>query len=186
MRARAGRLGRLCHPGGRRCRSRREDCGDGAHGERRTELIAGKRFIVVRSILDEFEKALVEAMSGFEMADPTRDDTKLGPMVSVRARDDIHAQVTRSVEKGARLLLGGKVPTNRGPGIRATVLADVRPGQPVHDEEVFGPVAAIIAAEDEADAIKNWKYSEFGLGSGVLTSDIDRGRRSRRKSSKPA
>ena len=57
------------------------------------------------------------------------------------------------------------------------MLADVRPGQPAHDEEVFGPVAAIIAADDEADAIRIANASEFGLGSGVLTGDLDRGRR---------
>jgi succinate-semialdehyde dehydrogenase/glutarate-semialdehyde dehydrogenase len=139
--------------------------------------IAGKRFIVVRSILDRFEKALVEAMRSYEMGDPAAESTKLGPMVSVKARDEIHAQVEQSIAKGARLLLGGKVPDRTGAWYPATVLADVRPGQPAHDEEVFGPVAAIIAAEDEADAIRIANDSEFGLGSGVLTSDLDRGRR---------
>ena len=139
--------------------------------------IAGKRFVVVRSILESFERALVEAMRGFEMGDPTKEGTKLGPMVSVKARDDIHAQVTKSVDNRARLLLGGKVPGRSGAWYPATVLSDVRPGQPAHDEEVFGPVAAIIAAEDEADAIRIANASEFGLGSGVLTSDLDRGRR---------
>ncbi len=111
------------------------------------------------------------------MADPTKNDTKLGPMVSAKAREDIHEQVTRSVEKGARLLLGGKMPDRPGAWYPATVLADVQPGQPAHDEEVFGPVAAIIAAENETDAIRIANDSEFGLGSGVLTSDLDRGRR---------
>jgi succinate-semialdehyde dehydrogenase/glutarate-semialdehyde dehydrogenase len=139
--------------------------------------IAGKRFIVVKPVLERFEQALVAAMSGYEMADPTNEGTKLGPMVSEKARDDIHGQVTGSVAKGARLLLGGKVPDRQGAWYPATVLADVRPGQPAHDEEVFGPVAAIIAAEDEVDAIRIANESEFGLGSGVLTADLDRGRR---------
>jgi succinate-semialdehyde dehydrogenase/glutarate-semialdehyde dehydrogenase len=139
--------------------------------------IAGKRFIVVRSIVDRFEQALVEAMAAYEMGDPTKDETRLGPMVSVKARDDIHAQVTQSVEKGARLLLGGKVPERPGAWYPATVLGGVRPGQPAHDEEVFGPVAAVIAAEDEADAIRIANDSEFGLGSGVITADEGRGRR---------
>src|SRR5689334_10940230 len=139
--------------------------------------IAGKRFVVVRAILERFEQALVEQMSGYEMADPTRDDTRLGPMVSVKARDDIHGQVTRSLDKGAKLLLGGKVPDRPGAWYPATVLSNVKSGQPAHDEEVFGPVAAIIAAEDEADAIRIANDSEFGLGSGVLTADLDRGRR---------
>ncbi|HEX5236951.1 MAG TPA: NAD-dependent succinate-semialdehyde dehydrogenase [Sphingomicrobium sp.] len=139
--------------------------------------IAGKRFIVVQSIVDRFEQALVEAMRGYEMADPSREGTRLGPMVSMKARDDVHRQVTESVAKGAKLLLGGKVPDRPGAWYLATVLGSVRAGQPAHDEEVFGPVAAVIAAKDEADAIRIANASEFGLGSGVLTGDIDRGRR---------
>jgi len=139
--------------------------------------IAGKRFVVVGAILESFERALVEAVGGFEMGDPAKEGTKLGPMVSVKARDEIHAQVTKSVEKGARLLLGGKVPDRPGAWYPPTVLSDVRLGQPAHDDEVFGPVAAIIAAEDEADAVRIANDSEFGLGSGVITADVDRGRR---------
>jgi succinate-semialdehyde dehydrogenase/glutarate-semialdehyde dehydrogenase len=139
--------------------------------------IAGKRFIVVRPVLEPFTDALLEAMRGYEMADPAKEGTKLGPMQSVKARDEIHRQVEDSVARGAKLLLGGKVPDKPGAWYPATVLADVRPGQPAHDEEVFGPVAAIITADDEADAIRIANASEFGLGSGVLTSDLARGRR---------
>jgi succinate-semialdehyde dehydrogenase/glutarate-semialdehyde dehydrogenase len=116
-------------------------------------------------------------MRGYEMGDPTKEGTKLGPMQSVKARDEIHRQVKDRVANGAKLLLGGEVPDRPGAWYPATVLADVRPGQPAHDEEVFGPAAAIIAAEDEADAIRIANASEFGLGSGVLTGDPDRGRR---------
>jgi succinate-semialdehyde dehydrogenase/glutarate-semialdehyde dehydrogenase len=115
-------------------------------------------------------------MRGYDMGDPLKDDTKLGPMVSVKARDEIHRQVEGSIAKGARLLLGGKVPDRPGAWYPATILTDVRAGQPAHDEEVFGPVAAIIAADDEADAIRIANDSQFGLGSAVLTSDLDRGR----------
>jgi succinate-semialdehyde dehydrogenase/glutarate-semialdehyde dehydrogenase len=139
--------------------------------------IAGKRFIVVRSILEPFEKALVDAMRTYEMGDPTKDGTRLGPMQSVKARDEIHRQVSESVRKGARLLLGGKIPDRPGAWYPATVLTNVLPGQPAHDEEVFGPVAAIIAADDERDAVRIANASEFGLGSGVMTGDLDRGRR---------
>jgi succinate-semialdehyde dehydrogenase/glutarate-semialdehyde dehydrogenase len=139
--------------------------------------IAGKRFIVVRSIVGQFERALAEEMRSFAMGDPTNEGTKLGPMVSVKARDEIHKQVEESVAKGAKLLLGGELPDRPGAWYPATVLSNVRPGQPAHDEEVFGPVAAIIAADDETDAVRIANDSEFGLGSGVLTSDIDRGRR---------
>jgi succinate-semialdehyde dehydrogenase/glutarate-semialdehyde dehydrogenase len=139
--------------------------------------IAGKRFIVVRSILEPFEQAMVEAMRGFAMGDPTKEGARLGPMQSIKARDDIHEQVERSIANGAKLLLGGKVPDRPGAWYPATVLSNVGSGQPAHDEEVFGPVAAIIAATDEADAIRIANDSEFGLGSGVLTSNVDRGRR---------
>ena len=139
--------------------------------------IAGKRFIVVRKILEQFENALINEMRTFEMGDPRREGTRLGPMQSVHARDEIHRQVTESVRKGARLVLGGHVPDRPGAWYPATVLTNVHPGQPAHDEEVFGPVAAIIAAEDERDAIRIANASEFGLGSGVLTGDLDRGRR---------
>ncbi len=139
--------------------------------------IAGKRFIVVRSVLNRFEETLVKVMQGFEMGDPTREETKLGPMVSVKARDEIHQQVQKSVARGAKLLLGGEIPDRPGAWYPATVLSNVRPGQPAHDEEVFGPVAAIIAAEDESDAVRIANNSEFGLGSGVLTTNLERGRR---------
>jgi succinate-semialdehyde dehydrogenase/glutarate-semialdehyde dehydrogenase len=139
--------------------------------------IAGKRFIVIREVLEAFEREMVDAMRGYQIGDPRDGGTKLGPMQSVHARDEIHAQVTKSIERGAQLLLGGEVPDRPGAWYPATVLADVHAGQPAHDEEVFGPVAAIIGAEDEADAIRIANASEFGLGSGVLTGDLARGRR---------
>ena len=139
--------------------------------------IAGKRFIVVRSVLEPFEKALTDAMRGFEMGDPRKEGTKLGPMQSIEARNQIHAQVSESVRKGARVLTGGKVPDRPGAWYPPTVLTNVLPGQPAHDDEVFGPVAAIITAETEEEAINIANESEFGLGSGVLTSNLDRGRR---------
>ncbi|MEO6224866.1 MAG: NAD-dependent succinate-semialdehyde dehydrogenase [Sphingomicrobium sp.] len=139
--------------------------------------IAGKRFIVLRPVLAAFEQVLVEAMGRFAIGDPGAPGTLLGPMQSMAARDEIHRQVEDSIRNGARLLLGGQVPDRPGAWYPATVLTDVRSGQPAHDQEVFGPVAAIIAADDEADAIRIANDSEFGLGSGVLTGDLDRGRR---------
>jgi succinate-semialdehyde dehydrogenase/glutarate-semialdehyde dehydrogenase len=139
--------------------------------------IAGKRFIVVRAVRAAFEEALVAAMRTYEMGDPRDPRTRLGPMQSVAARDQIHAQVDASVRGGARLLLGGVVPDRPGAWYPPTVLADVAPGQPAHDEEVFGPVAAVIEAADEREAIAIANASEFGLGSGVLTRDLARGER---------
>jgi succinate-semialdehyde dehydrogenase/glutarate-semialdehyde dehydrogenase len=139
--------------------------------------IAGKRFIVARAVREAFERAFVEAMKGYPMGDPRDEATKLGPLQSVKARDEIHDQVRKSIEKGARLLLGGEVPDRPGAWYPATVLTDVTPGMPAYDEEVFGPVAAIIEASDEMEAIRIANASRFGLGSGVLTQDLERGER---------
>lgn len=139
--------------------------------------IAGKRFIVVESVLERFEAALVEQMSTYVPGDPRDAGTRFGPLVSVAARDEIDRQVEESVANGARLLLGGETPDEPGAWYPATILADVRPGQPAWDEEVFGPVAAVIRARDEADAIRIANASAFGLGSGVITADLPRGAR---------
>lgn len=139
--------------------------------------IAGKRFIVLTSVREAFEQALVRRMSGYVMGDPRDEATKLGPMQSIEARDGIHDQVRRSIEAGARLLCGGEVPDRPGAWYPATVLTGVRPGMAAYDEEVFGPVAAVIEAADEAEAIRLANDSPFGLGSGVLTGDLSRGER---------
>jgi succinate-semialdehyde dehydrogenase/glutarate-semialdehyde dehydrogenase len=139
--------------------------------------IAGKRFIAVAEIREKFEQALVEAMRAYTMGDPRAEGTKLGPLQAVKARDEIHQQVRDSVARGAKVLLGGEVPDKPGAWYPATVLTDVTSGQPAHDDELFGPVAAVIEAKDEADAIRIANASEFGLGSGVLTSDLARGER---------
>jgi succinate-semialdehyde dehydrogenase/glutarate-semialdehyde dehydrogenase len=139
--------------------------------------IAGKRFIVVPEVRAAFEQALVERMRTYEMGDPRDPATKLGPMQSIKARDDIHEQVQKSIAAGARLLTGGDVPNRRGAWYPPTVLTDVKPGMPAYDEEVFGPVAAVIPAGGEAEAIAIANGGRFGLGSGVLTSDLARGER---------
>ncbi|MBV8848852.1 MAG: NAD-dependent succinate-semialdehyde dehydrogenase [Methylobacteriaceae bacterium] len=139
--------------------------------------IAGKRFIVVEKVRDQFEKAFVEAMKSFEMGDPSEESTKFGPMYSVDGRDELHKQVERSVAAGARVLTGGEKPKKPGAWYPPTVLTDVKPGVPAFVEEIFGPVASVIVAKDEKDAIAIANDSEFGLGSAVITRDLDRGRR---------
>lgn len=139
--------------------------------------IAGKRFIVLAEIREAFETALVKAMGAYAMGDPRQAATKLGPLQSLEARDGVHKQVADSVAKGARVLVGGDVPDRPGAWYPATVLTNVRAGMPAHDDEVFGPVAAVIEAKDEADAIRIANDSPFGLGSGVLTADLARGER---------
>ncbi len=139
--------------------------------------IAAKRFVVVESVKQAFERALVEEMKRFEMGDPNDPNTLLGPMESVHSRDQIASQVRQSVKNGAQVLLGGDVPKRAGAWFPATILTNVLPGQAAHDEELFGPVAAVISAKGERDAIRIVNASEFGLGSAIITADTARGER---------
>jgi succinate-semialdehyde dehydrogenase/glutarate-semialdehyde dehydrogenase len=139
--------------------------------------IAGKRFIVMPQVRQAFERAFVTEMETYAMGDPRDPETKLGPMQSIDARNHLHEQVQESIAKGARLLTGGEIPDRPGAWYPPTILSDVRPGMPAYDEEVFGPVAAVIEAKDEADAIRIANTSRFGLGSGVITQDLARGER---------
>jgi succinate-semialdehyde dehydrogenase/glutarate-semialdehyde dehydrogenase len=139
--------------------------------------IAAKRFIVVESVRRRFEELFVEKMRARRMGDPLEPGVEVGPMARHDLRDSVHEQVEATVKAGARLLLGGKPPEGRGAFYPPTVLADVRKGMTAFDEEVFGPVAAIVPAQDEAEAISLANDSPFGLGAAVFTRDLGRGER---------
>lgn len=111
------------------------------------------------------------------MGDPLDESNQIGPQARHDLRDELHQQVERSIEQGAVCLLGGEVPDDPGAYYPPTVLTNVKPGMPAYDEELFGPVAAIIPVADEAEAIRVANDSVFGLGAAVFTRDIDRGRR---------
>jgi succinate-semialdehyde dehydrogenase/glutarate-semialdehyde dehydrogenase len=139
--------------------------------------IAAKRFIVAASHAREFTERFVALMAAKKVGDPFAEGVDVGPQARTDLRDALHHQVEKSVAKGAKLLLGGKLPQGKGAFYPPTVLADVRPGMPAFDEEMFGPAAAIIAAKDEADAIALANSSRFGLGGAVFTRDLARGER---------
>jgi succinate-semialdehyde dehydrogenase/glutarate-semialdehyde dehydrogenase len=139
--------------------------------------IAAKRFIVVEPVLEAFTTRFVALMKTKKMGDPLAEDTDLGPQARRDLRDALHQQVVASVERGATLLLGGQVPPGDGAFYPPTVLSDVTPGMPAYDEELFGPVAAILKARDEADAVRIANDSVFGLGGAVFTADSARGER---------
>jgi succinate-semialdehyde dehydrogenase/glutarate-semialdehyde dehydrogenase len=139
--------------------------------------IAAKRFIVVDAVREEFEARFVEGMRAARTGDPMREDTQVGPLARMDLRDDLHDQVRRSVEKGARLVLGGEIPEGPGAYYPPTVLADVEKGMAAYDEELFGPVAALIPVKDEKAAIRVANDSVFGLGAAVFTRDTERGER---------
>ena len=139
--------------------------------------IAAKRFIVVESLKKKFEEMFVEKMKAQKVGDPLDPTVTVGPMARRDLRDELHTQVRRSIEKGATLLCGGEIPARKGAFYPPTVLTNVKKGMPAYDEELFGPVAAIIGAKDEKDAIRLANDSEFGLGAAVFTRDIAKGQR---------
>jgi succinate-semialdehyde dehydrogenase/glutarate-semialdehyde dehydrogenase len=139
--------------------------------------IAAKRFIVVPEIREQFESMFVEKMKEVRYGDPLQSDAGIGPLARADLRDDVHAQVVESIHKGAVCLLGGEVPEGPGAFYPPTVLTDVRPGMPAYDDELFGPVAAVIAAPDEKAAIDIANDSAFGLGAAVFTADREKGER---------
>lgn len=133
--------------------------------------IAAKRFIVPRSILAAFEEKLTARMAARTVGNPAAEGTDQGPLARADLRDELHAQVVASRRRGARLLLGGKLPRGAGFYYPPTVLTDVAPGAPAHDEELFGPVAAIIPVPDEAAAWAAANATPYGLGSAVFARD---------------
>ncbi|CTQ32660.1 NAD-dependent succinate-semialdehyde dehydrogenase [Jannaschia rubra] len=139
--------------------------------------VNGKRFIVTAKNHDAFVERYAEKMKAIGMGDPTDDATGLGPMARDDLRDKLAAQVDESVEKGARAVVGGEVPDRKGAYYPATVLVDVKPGQPAYDDELFGPVASIIRAEDDADAMRIANDSRYGLGGGIFCRDEDHARK---------
>lgn len=137
--------------------------------------IAAKRFVVLAEIYDDFLDMLARKMKAAKMGSPTDEDTYYGPLARTDLRDELHKQVTKSIAEGARLVLGGIIPRGKGAYYPATILADLKHGMEAFDQELFGPVASVIKAKDEKEAIELANNSTFGLGSGVLTSNRERG-----------
>jgi succinate-semialdehyde dehydrogenase/glutarate-semialdehyde dehydrogenase len=137
--------------------------------------IAAKRFVIADVHRDACERLFVERMAARRVGDPLTADVAVGPMARRDLRDEVHEQVEHSVAKGARRLLGGELPAGPGAFYPPTVLADVGPGMPAYDDEVFGPVAALIFVRDEEEAIRVANDSPFGLGAAVFTRDVARG-----------
>jgi len=137
--------------------------------------IAAKRFIVVNSVRENFEELVVAKMRKRDFGDPMNEATTMGPLARHDLRDSLHDQVQRSVSEGAKLLLGEKVPAGKGAFYPATVLSNVRRTMIAFCEETFGPVAAIVGAATEEEAIELANDSDFGLGAAIFTRDLKRG-----------
>ena len=133
--------------------------------------ISAKRFIVTDGVYDTFVDAFVAQMKEITMGDPTDETSQLGPLSSKDQFDTVKGQVDDSVTKGATVLCGGDAPERTGAYYPATVLADLATGMPAYDDEIFGPVASVIRAKDDADAMRLANESRYGLGGGIFSKD---------------
>ncbi len=124
-----------------------------------------------QKVISTFTSQMVEQMQQRSFGDPMNMTTQLGPLARHDLRDTLHKQVMESVEKGAKLLCGGFIPEGDGAFYPPTVLGNVKKGMPAYDEELFGPVAAIIEAKDEEDAIRIANDSIYGLGGAIFSRD---------------
>ncbi len=132
-----------------------------------------KRFILEKPIAEEFTAKFVEAARKLKPGDPRDPATTQGPIARSDLRDGVHDQVVRSVAAGATLLLGGNKVNGAGFFYEPTVLSDVAPGMAAFDEEVFGPVAALMEARDAEHAIELANCSDYGLSGNLWTADLE-------------
>ncbi|PIZ05233.1 MAG: succinate-semialdehyde dehydrogenase [Gammaproteobacteria bacterium CG_4_10_14_0_8_um_filter_38_16] len=137
--------------------------------------IAAKRIIVVPEIEKQLKALIREKIKDYRMGDPSLTETNLGPLARADLRETVHQQVQQSIALGAQLLCGGELPDTKGFFYPPTMLEKVRPGMPAFDEELFGPVIAMISAKDEVDAIGLANQSRFGLSAAVFTKDLEKG-----------
>ncbi|MCL6097644.1 MAG: NAD-dependent succinate-semialdehyde dehydrogenase [Bacteroidetes bacterium] len=136
--------------------------------------IAAKRFIIVEKIYEEFGKKFVDRMRNTKVGDPLKHETELGPIAREDLLLELDQQVKQSVAKGAVVLCGGKRIEREGFFYEPTVVANLKKGMPAYDDEIFGPVASLIKAKDEKDAVAIANDSSFGLGASLWTANISK------------
>jgi len=143
--------------------------------------IAAKRFIVEQSVLQDFTERFVENVEGLTVGDPTDSHTDVGPMARNDLREEVHDQVERAIGQGAVAVAGGHTLNRDGFFYAPTVLTNVEPGTVAFEEEIFGPVASVVAADDVEHAVALANDTRFGLGGSIFTGDIEKGERMARQ-----
>lgn len=146
-----------------------ETCVNGRLVNSGQSCVSAKRFVVEKKVRKEFEEKMVKLMDEATFGNPMDEVNKIGPLARVDLRDQLHKQVEESIKKGAKLLCGGYIPDMEGAYYPPTVLTNVKKGMPAYDEELFGPVAAIIEAKDEKAAINIANDTIYGLGGGIFS-----------------
>ena len=136
--------------------------------------IASKRFIVTNKVANEFIEKFVQKTERLKVGDPLSDDTDIGPLVNAKSLENMEGIVNRTIKEGAELVTGGKKIKNKGYFFSPTILKNVSPHMEIAQEEVFGPVAPVITADDEKEAIRIANDSKFGLGASIWTQDLDK------------
>ena len=136
--------------------------------------IAAKRFIVVKKAEKQFVELFTKKMASKKMGDPLNEQTDIGPQARKDLRDDLHKQVVKSISQGARCIFGGEIPQGENAFYPPTILTNVKKGMVAYQEELFGPVASIITARDEKQAIEIANDTNFGLGSAIFSKDLKR------------
>ena len=136
--------------------------------------IAAKRFIVLEEIKEKFIAQFAESIQSLVQGDPFNEKSTLGPLARLDLAEKLEVQLRKSIDAGAKLLVGGQ---RNGCNFQATLLDNVRPGMAAFEEETFGPLAAVITAKTEDEAIALANKTRYGLGATVWTQDLKRGER---------
>ncbi|MFB6247277.1 MAG: NAD-dependent succinate-semialdehyde dehydrogenase [Salinibacter sp.] len=139
--------------------------------------IAAKRFIVEAPVADDFTERLIEEVEALRVGDPQDPHTDIGPLARTDLRDGVHDQVERAVGAGALAATGGHTLDREGFYYAPTVLTNVEPATVAFEEEIFGPVASVVVADDADHALTLANDTRFGLGGSIFTEDRDKGER---------